>query len=221
MRTVSRVYDNYSDAVAVVTDLEAATDLRPDRQISMIANENAHGRDTTVDTTRTETKSEAGPGAGIGAIVGGGVGLLTGLGLLAIPGVGPLVAAGWLATTLAGAATGAAVGGIAVPWSSPVSPTKKPRCMKKECAEAARWSACRLTRRMCRRSKRFSIAAPRRIGARVESNIARPGGSRPRANLFILRLPRMGPQGPILLATRPAWSWVGPTAHPRPRWGED
>ena len=78
----------------------------------MIANENAHGRDTTVDTTRTETKSEAGPGAGIGAIVGGGVGLLTGLGLLAIPGVGPLVAAGWLATTLAGAATGAAAGGI-------------------------------------------------------------------------------------------------------------
>ena len=113
MRTVSRVYDNYSDAVAVVTDLEAATDLRPDRQISMIANENAHGRDTTTNTTRTETTSEAGPGAGLGAVVGGGVGLLTGLGLMAIPGVGPLVAAGWLATTLAGAATGAAVGGIA------------------------------------------------------------------------------------------------------------
>ena len=88
MRTVSRMYDNYADAVAVVTDLEAATDLTPNRQISMIANENAHGRDTTVDTTRTETTSEAGPGAGIGAIVGGGVGLLTGLGLLAIPGVG-------------------------------------------------------------------------------------------------------------------------------------
>ena len=112
MRTVSRMYDNYADAVAVVTDLEAATDLTPNRQISMIANENAHGRDTTVDTTRTETTSEAGPGAGIGAVVGGGVGLLTGLGLLAIPGVGPLVAAGWLATTLAGAATGAAAGGI-------------------------------------------------------------------------------------------------------------
>ena len=32
--------------------------------------------------------------------------------MLAIPGVGPLVAAGWLATTLAGAATGAAAGGI-------------------------------------------------------------------------------------------------------------
>ena len=112
MRTVSRVYDDYADAVAVVTDLEAAADLAANRKISMIANENAHGRGTTADTTRTETKSEAGPGAGIGALVGGGVGLLTGLGLLAIPGVGPLVAAGWLATTLAGAATGAAAGGI-------------------------------------------------------------------------------------------------------------
>ena len=112
MRTVSRMYDNYADAVAVVTDLEAATDLTPNRQISMIANENAHGRVTTVDTTRTETTSEAGPGAGIGAIVGGGVGLLTGLGLMAIPGVGPLVAAGWLATTLAGAATGGIVGAL-------------------------------------------------------------------------------------------------------------
>ena len=112
MRTVSQIYDNCADAVAVVSDLEAAADLAPNRQISMIANENAYGRDTTVDTTRTETKSEAGPGAGLGAIVGGGVGLLTGLGLLAIPGVGPLVAAGWLATTLAGAATGAAAGGI-------------------------------------------------------------------------------------------------------------
>ena len=43
----------------------------------------------------------------------------------------------------------------------------------------ARWSACRLTRRMRRRSKRFLIGAPRRIGARVEINIARQGGSQP------------------------------------------
>src|ERR1700704_1606693 len=111
MSTVSRMYDNYADAVAFVTDLEAATDLTPNRQISMIANENAHGRVTTVDTTRTETTSEAGPGAGIGAIVGGGVGLLTGLGLMAIPGVGPLVAAGWLIATAVRAAAGAVADG--------------------------------------------------------------------------------------------------------------
>ena len=56
---------------------------------------------------------DAGKGAGIGAAVGGVGGLLTGLGLMAIPGVGPVVAAGWLAATAAGAVTGAAVGGAA------------------------------------------------------------------------------------------------------------
>ena len=40
-------------------------------------------------------------GAGIGAAVGGTAGLLAGLGMLAIPGLGPVVAAGWLASTAA------------------------------------------------------------------------------------------------------------------------
>jgi hypothetical protein len=44
--------------------------------------------------------------------VGGTAGLLAGLGLLAIPGLGPVVAAGWLAATAVGAAAGAATGGI-------------------------------------------------------------------------------------------------------------
>ena len=45
-------------------------------------------------------------------MVGGGAGLLAGLGLLAIPGLGPVVAAGWLAATAVGAAAGAATGGL-------------------------------------------------------------------------------------------------------------
>jgi hypothetical protein len=44
--------------------------------------------------------------------VGGAVGLLAGLGLLAIPGIGPVVAAGWLVSTAAGAAAGGATGGL-------------------------------------------------------------------------------------------------------------
>jgi hypothetical protein len=110
MRTVSRMYDSYSDAAAVVHDLEAA-DLDPNREISLVANENARGRDHAVET-RTEPQSAAGTGAGVGAAVGGVVGILTGLGIMAIPGVGPLVAAGWLATTLAGAGAGAVAGGL-------------------------------------------------------------------------------------------------------------
>nr|WP_245441797.1 hypothetical protein [Rhizobium leguminosarum] len=54
----------------------------------------------------------AGAGAGIGAVVGGTGGLLTGLGLMAIPRVGPVVAAGWLAATAAGAVAGGATGSI-------------------------------------------------------------------------------------------------------------
>ena len=43
MGTISRMYDNYGDASAVVRDLEAA-DV-PHRDISLVANEHAHGRD--------------------------------------------------------------------------------------------------------------------------------------------------------------------------------
>jgi hypothetical protein len=55
-------------------------------------------------------------GASTGAVLGGVGGLLAGLGLLAIPGLGPIVAAGWLAAAATGAgigaAGGAATGGI-------------------------------------------------------------------------------------------------------------
>jgi hypothetical protein len=59
-----------------------------------------------------ESVSGAAVGAGAGAAVGGVGGLLVGLASLAIPGIGPVVAAGPLATTLAGLGLGATAGGI-------------------------------------------------------------------------------------------------------------
>src|SRR5690606_7195064 len=60
-------------------------------------------------------ENDVGEGAGKGAAAGGalgtGAGVLAGLGMLAIPGLGPVVAAGWLASTVVGAAVGAAAGG--------------------------------------------------------------------------------------------------------------
>jgi hypothetical protein len=105
-QTVSALYDNYDAASSAVSALEAIGVAHSD--ISIVANnaENWHGKDNS-----TEAADDAGKGAGIGAAVGGVGGLLTGLGLLAIPGVGPVVAAGWLAATAAGAVAGAAVGG--------------------------------------------------------------------------------------------------------------
>ena len=63
------------------------------------------------DLNGKDDRAEA-AGAGVGAAVGGTAGLLAGLGLMAIPGVGPVVAAGWLVSTLAGAAAGGVAGSV-------------------------------------------------------------------------------------------------------------
>jgi hypothetical protein len=113
--TISRLYDNYADAQKAVQGLESAG--VPHSDISIVANnsDNWYSAGTKVDRDHdgVDDRAEgAGKGAGIGAGVGGAAGLLAGLGLLAIPGLGPVVAAGWLAATAVGAAAGAATGGI-------------------------------------------------------------------------------------------------------------
>ena len=113
--TISRLYDNYADAQRAVTSLEAAG--VPHADLSIVANnsDNWYGADKKVDRDRdgTDDRAEgAATGAGIGAGLGGAAGLLAGLGVLAIPGLGPVVAAGWLASTTLGAMAGAATGTI-------------------------------------------------------------------------------------------------------------
>ena len=61
----------------------------------------------------TKAPEGAVTGAATGGVLGGTLGLLVGIGALAIPGVGPLIAAGPLLAALSGAAAGATVGGIA------------------------------------------------------------------------------------------------------------
>jgi hypothetical protein len=60
----------------------------------------------------TKAPEGAATGAGAGGVLGGTLGLLAGIGALAIPGVGPLIAAGPVLAALSGAAAGAAVGGL-------------------------------------------------------------------------------------------------------------
>ena len=113
--TISRLYDTYPDAERAVRALQAAGVSHSD--ISIVANnsDSWFSADKKVDRDRdgVDDRAEAaGTGAGVGAGLGGAAGLLAGLGLLAIPGLGPVVAAGWLASTALGAAAGAATGGI-------------------------------------------------------------------------------------------------------------
>src|SRR5579862_6481956 len=60
----------------------------------------------------TKAPEGATTGAGTGAILGGGLGWLIGIGALAIPGLGPFIAAGPIMAALAGAGVGGAVGGL-------------------------------------------------------------------------------------------------------------
>ena len=115
--TISRLYNNHSDARRAVRDLEAAGVKHGDISILVSNADNAYDEKTKSfpdrDLDGKDDRAEgAAAGGGVGAAVGGTAGLLTGLGLMAIPGVGPVVAAGWLVATLTGAAAGGTAGGI-------------------------------------------------------------------------------------------------------------
>ena len=114
-RTVTALFDRYQDAAEAVRQLETAGIAHAD--IAIVSNDSVHapfhgavpgeegqGADHHLSSTGT--------GASLGTLLGGGAGLLAGLGVLAIPGLGPVVAAGWLASTLLGAGVGAAAGGL-------------------------------------------------------------------------------------------------------------
>ena len=105
MRTITGLFDSRNQAETAVRSLRDAG--VPDGDISIITN----NVDGSHDVDGDEAAKGVGTGAGVGAVVGGTGGLLAGLGMLAIPGVGPVVAGGWLLATAIGAVTGAAVGG--------------------------------------------------------------------------------------------------------------
>jgi hypothetical protein len=133
--TVVRLFDHPGDALRAIRRLEGIG--VDDDNISLIAN-NREGwydndgvhherlsrsdrRDVLRDAGRGKKDDDmdgrddraegAGKGAATGGAIGAGAGLLAGLGMLAVPGLGPIVAAGWLASTATGAVAGAAAGG--------------------------------------------------------------------------------------------------------------
>jgi len=116
-KTITSFFDRYEDAADAVRRLEAAG--IPHRDISLIANNegerySSHASRTWGEDSRFDDDDHDGAatGATVGTLAGGGAGLLAGLGMLAIPGFGPVVAAGWLVPTLIGAGAGAAIGGL-------------------------------------------------------------------------------------------------------------
>jgi hypothetical protein len=99
-----------AQAERIVTELEAAGFDYGD--VSVLLPDRTGTRDFAHEKG-TKAPEGAAAGAGTGGLLGGALGLLAGIGTLAIPGVGPLIAAGPILATLSGAAVGATVGGIA------------------------------------------------------------------------------------------------------------
>lgn len=70
------------------------------------------GSQELAHTKGTKAPEGAATGAGTGAVIGGTLGLLAGIGALAIPGIGPFIAAGPIMAALAGVGVGGAIGGV-------------------------------------------------------------------------------------------------------------
>jgi hypothetical protein len=103
------IYKTQSGAEQAVDALKAAGFRNTD--ISALLPENQGTKDFAHEKN-TKAPEGAATGAGTGAVVGGTLGWLAGIGALAIPGVGPLIAAGPIVAALAGVGVGGAVGGL-------------------------------------------------------------------------------------------------------------
>jgi len=106
------VFGIYSTRAAVESAVEAFRQAGvANTDISVLLPENVGSKELVTERS-TKAPEGATAGAGSGALLGGALGWLAGMGALAIPGIGPFVAAGPLLTTLVGVGVGGALGGF-------------------------------------------------------------------------------------------------------------
>ncbi len=104
------IFTSGTGAEAAIDRLTAAG--FPSQDISVLMSEKDASKESAADET-TKAAGDATTGLGVGGVVGGTLGVLAGIGALAIPGVGPLIAAGPIIASLAGlGVVGGAVGGL-------------------------------------------------------------------------------------------------------------
>ena len=104
------IYRNRADVEMAVDTLRREEFRNTD--ISVLFPENQGTKDFAHEKN-TKAPEGTAAGATTGAVIGGGLGWLAGIGALAIPGLGPFIAAGPIMAALAGVGAGGAIGGIA------------------------------------------------------------------------------------------------------------
>ena len=109
-KAVIGIVETRAQAESIVQELQRIPQISAS-DISVLLPD-AQGTRDFAHEEHTKAPEGAATGAGAGSVLGGTLGLLAGIGALAIPGVGPLIAAGPVLAALSGAAAGAAVGGL-------------------------------------------------------------------------------------------------------------
>lgn len=108
-KAVFAIINSTERAAQIVDDLKAAGFSNTD--ISVLLPDQRGTRDFAHEQN-TKAPEGAATGAGTGTLLGGALGWLVGIGSLAIPGLGPFIAAGPIMAALSGAAVGAVAGGL-------------------------------------------------------------------------------------------------------------
>lgn len=108
-KNVVGVYKSEQEAIIAIEDL---VKQGYDKQDICVIGKDLKNVNYIADETGTVTEETAATGALAGGTLGGLTGLLVGVGALAIPGVGPIIAAGPIASSLIGAVAGAGLGGL-------------------------------------------------------------------------------------------------------------
>lgn len=108
--TVYGVFSDRDDVEKTVAKLQKLNFVSSD--ISVVFPDKQHTREFAIERN-TKSPEGALAGGSTGFVVGGVLGWLAGIGTLAIPGIGPLIAAGPIVAAIAGAGVGSAIGGIA------------------------------------------------------------------------------------------------------------
>lgn len=108
-RHVVGVFESEQAVISAIQELKSLG--YSSDQISVVSKNKKELKDIH-EETGTKAPQGVATGAATGGVLGGVTGLLAGLGLLAIPGIGPILAAGPIVATISGAAVGAGAGGL-------------------------------------------------------------------------------------------------------------
>jgi hypothetical protein len=153
-QVVTRLFDTSADAESAVRELEAVGVRHQD--IAFVCNDEFSRRQATQVDDEGDVPGHASRAAAeVGGEVGGVAGLLAGIGVLAIPGIGPVMAAGWVVSA-----------------STRPTPTSSP----KGYAGAGPWSASRSPTIWSRGSRPSSTGSPASTPPRAVRNTAPPAG---------------------------------------------